>query len=363
MGRWTTRVLAPRAAAISSALAVTALATTVAPAQAATNPNTNWQPSAQTDSACVQSGLQCDVAVLTDINAARAAEGVGPMTLPTNYESLSQAQQILVVTNLERTGRGLVPASGLSASLDTVAAAAAASDVDPDPSTYNGDALASNWAGGIESPLLVDFYWMYDDGPGSPNIDCGSPTDPGCWVHRDNILYPFNAPLAFGAAELDNSSVTELFVGGDTTIVPGAADALVGPSWSTLSQTLQPALSATALSFTQTTGTQQLRISASQGIRVSASTTAGWQVSPTSCQLSAGASCELTVSWDGGATAGSGKLTLSGPAGSTTVSLSSSAAANSTVSLGSDTATSSRVTKAPVPSHSRPRHRRRARRK
>ena len=344
MGRRTTRVLARRAAAISSVLAVAPFVATVSPAQAATNPGTNWQPSAQSDSACMQPGLQCDIAVLADINAARAAEGVGPMVLPTNYENLSLPQQILVVTNLERTGRGLVPASGLSASLDTIATAAAVAGVDPNPPSFNGDALASNWAGGIESPLLVDFYWMYDDGPGSPNIDCSSPSDPGCWVHRDNILYPFDAPLAFGAAELtsgsSSASVTELFVGGDLAMGAGAADALLGPSWSALSQSLRPLLSAVSLSFAQTTGPQQLRVTASaQNIPVTARTSAGWQVSPTSCQLSGGASCVLTVSRSPGSTAGSGKLTLDGPAGSQTVSLTSSAPAVSTTAPpSSDTA-------------------------
>ncbi len=49
-----------------------------------------------------------------------------------------------------------------------------------------------NQAGSIfaqdDTPLGADFAWMYDDGYGGTNRDCTSPTDPGCWGHRDNIL-------------------------------------------------------------------------------------------------------------------------------------------------------------------------------
>jgi hypothetical protein len=334
MGRWTVRLLAGRAAAIGCALALTSLVGGVPTARAAANPSASWQPSAQTDDACGQApiGIQCDVAALTDINEARAAEGVGPMILPTNYETLSQPQQMLVITNLERTARGLVPASGLSGSLDTVATVAALAQLDPNPQHFNGDAMASNWAGGFASPLLVDFYWMYDDGPGSNNFDCNAPTDPGCWDHRDNILFPYDAPLAFGAAEVSllggAPSVTELFVGGDQALLPGAVDALLGPTWGAISKSLQPLLSATALLLNGPGGTGSLRVTASsQTISIGARTTAGWQVSPSSCQLAAAATCVLTVTRTAGSTAGAGKLTLSGPAGTTTVPLSATAAA------------------------------------
>jgi hypothetical protein len=328
MGRWTKRVLSRRAAAITTALTLAPLAVAASPAYA--NPSVSYSPSAQTLNDCGQGNtLQCDIDALGDINQARAAEGVGPMILPTNYESLSEPQQILVVTNLERTGRGLVPASGLSASLDSIAAAAAAADQDPDPQNFSGNAMASNWAGGISDPLLVDFYWMYDDGYPSPNLDCGAPTDSGCWDHRDNILYPFDAPLAFGAAELNQSgsaSVTELFVGGDTATASGAVDALLGATWNSISKSLQPLLSATSVLLNGTTGVGQLRVTASsQQVNMTAKASAGWQVSPASCQLAAGASCELSVTRSAGSTAQSGTLTLSGPAGTSTVSLSAPA--------------------------------------
>ena len=310
-----------------------------APAAAAANPSVSYSPSAQTLTDCAQGNtMQCDVDALGDINEARATEGVGPMVLPTNYESMSEPEQILTVTNLERTARGLIPASGLSASLDTIASVAAAADLDPDPLNIAGDAMGSNWAGGMADPLLVDFNWMYDDGYGSTNLDCTSPTDPGCWVHRDNILFPFDAPLAFGAAELNyprgGASVTELFVGGDAAIVPGAVDALLGPSWKVLSQSLQPLLSATSLVLGTSNGVAPLRVTAaSQHIPVTARASAGWQVTPSSCTLSAGASCELSVSRSPGSTSSSGTLTISAPAGATTVPLSAQPAAPAPASV------------------------------
>src|SRR3954469_20634546 len=49
----------------------------------------------------------CYDAVLSDINYARSLEGVVPMTLPSHFADLDAARQIFVVTNLERSDRGL----------------------------------------------------------------------------------------------------------------------------------------------------------------------------------------------------------------------------------------------------------------
>ena len=43
---------------------------------------------------------------IPELDADRAAEGVGPMTLPTNFTSLTVQEQILVLVNLERVDRG-----------------------------------------------------------------------------------------------------------------------------------------------------------------------------------------------------------------------------------------------------------------
>jgi hypothetical protein len=169
-------------------------------------------------------GAGCVTSVVSAIDRARAGEGVRPIRLPSGFPGLSVPQQLLAIADLERSDRGLTPAIGLSRSLDQSAAAGARAQQDPAPSPFYGNAYGSNWAGGIGSSLAVDFFWMYDDGRGSSNIDCRSPQSAGCWGHRHNVLYPYQAPLAMGAA-LVGTSMTELFVGGDTRTHPGQADA------------------------------------------------------------------------------------------------------------------------------------------
>jgi hypothetical protein len=121
----------------------------------------------------------CVQVYLAAIDAARASEGIGPMNLPSNWFSLTPAEQTFVVTNLERVDRGLPPVEGLVASLDNDAQAGAQGNQDP---VYGGSlgayaSMGTIWAwteNGEANPLVADFYWMYDDGPS--------------WVHRNAIL-------------------------------------------------------------------------------------------------------------------------------------------------------------------------------
>jgi hypothetical protein len=181
----------------------------------------------------------CISSALGEIKAARAREGVRPMKLPGDFGSLSVAQQLLVVTNLERVDRGLAPVAGLAADLNAAATAAAAADQDPRLNHFNGAQLASNWAGGTSSTLIADYLWMYDDGLGSGNLDCQQAGDSGCWGHRHNILHHFDNPVAMGVGYAGSThygpSITELFIGGDTATRRGQADALLSPTWTQLS--------------------------------------------------------------------------------------------------------------------------------
>jgi hypothetical protein len=174
------------------------------------------------------SGSACISSALADINAARAAEGVRAMVLPSNFASMSVPVQLLNLANFERVDRGLTPILGLSASLNADAQAAAAQDRDPVPTHFYGNTMTSNWAGGDSSALEADFEWMYDDGPGSGNLDCTSSDRSGCWGHRHDILWRFSGPTVMGAGYGTGQygpSMTELFVGGDTRTGPGQADA------------------------------------------------------------------------------------------------------------------------------------------
>jgi hypothetical protein len=222
----------------STLATITADAITAAPAISEPAANRDPSPATIEDCATAPGGAACSASALADINSARAAEGVGPMVLPASFASLTIPQQLMVVANLERIGRGLAPALGLSANLDATATGAAAMDTDPSPSQFNGDALTSNWAGGTSSPLLADFLWMYDDGPGSGNEDCQQTGDSGCWGHRRDILYSFDDAVVMGAAEVDNTamgaSIAEVFVGGDTATGKGQADAPLDPTWAQL---------------------------------------------------------------------------------------------------------------------------------
>lgn len=140
------------------------------------------------------------------------------MTLPTNWSSLSPAEQLFVSTNLERTVRGLAPLSAMATSLDVAADQAASTGRDPEPPAgFPSTEWGSNWTSPLGNPLEADYLWMYDDGLGSPNVDC-SPSNPtGCWEHYRNVLLPLACtPCVMGAAWETTSqgatSMTELLV-------------------------------------------------------------------------------------------------------------------------------------------------------
>jgi hypothetical protein len=135
---------------------------------------------------CVGSEIQA-------INNARQLEGVAPVVVNLSALSgLSNPEQILAITNLERTARGLAPAVALTTQLDTAAAGGAISSTDPSLSgwtLFGGKAVtawASNWAGGLDV-LGADYLFMYDDGVGY-NVDCPIASASGCWGHRKNVL-------------------------------------------------------------------------------------------------------------------------------------------------------------------------------
>ncbi len=132
----------------------------------------------------------CTQALLAEIDYGLATEGLAPMTLPSNWASLSVPEQIFVVVDLERVARGLQPFLGLNFAWDVDAQVGAFDNTDP-PAPTGNPWIATEWAGGagdFHSALEADFVWMYDDGVGSPNIDCGSVGATGCWIHRNNIL-------------------------------------------------------------------------------------------------------------------------------------------------------------------------------
>jgi hypothetical protein len=154
---------------------------------------------------------------LTSIDTARAAEGVGPLTISeSEVASLPIPEQVFVLVNLERIDRGLPVIEYMTSQLDAYAQAGANTGTDPGFPT--GLTNAGNitwgggiWAGGLTSVLEADYFWMYDDGWGgllgqTSNAACNLLNLGECWGHRDIILDSLptcgNAPqiLSMGAA-------------------------------------------------------------------------------------------------------------------------------------------------------------------
>jgi hypothetical protein len=78
-------------------------------------------------------------------------------------------------------------------------------------------------AGGFANMPLAYEAWMYDDGPGSGNLDCTQGDPSCCWGHRHDVLYRFDGsgPLAMGVAQDTDPSgdpgyAMLLFEGDDT---------------------------------------------------------------------------------------------------------------------------------------------------
>lgn len=145
-------------------------------------------------------GRDCNSYVLAAINNARAQEGVKAMVLPSNWYSLSTAQQLFVVADLERVDRGLPAYLGISATLSANAQHAA--QTNNDPTVAAGFAIAKDaqgypamggaWSAGY-SVLAADYFWMYADGwngskSSTSNIACTTPRAAGCWAHRLELL-------------------------------------------------------------------------------------------------------------------------------------------------------------------------------
>jgi hypothetical protein len=304
---------------------------------AAADPPANRTLGQATVQACqANAGAQaCESSALADLNAARAAEGVAPMQLPGDFGTLSVPHQLLVLSNLERVDRGLAPVIGLSGPLDQDALTGAQNDADPVPSNPNDGNFSSNWEGGYGSPLEADFVWMYDDGFGSNNIDCTSPTAMGCWGHRHDILSPFDAPVVMGAADAQGQfgpSQTELFVGGDRQTAPGQADAPLTPTWATIAATLPFTVSPASISLTPSATSGPVTVSVSgETMDIAAllpAGAAGWSVTPATCAVPAGSSCTFTVAAASAAGGTASTLTLRGPNGDRQVALSKPGAAS-----------------------------------
>jgi hypothetical protein len=192
-----------------------------------TDPSSNFAPGAQPPTCDTDpQGAICVAGAVQYLDQARANLGQPPYQLPPNFVSLPPDEQALVLTNLDRILYGLPPIPGLTAALDKDAAAGVKSDGDPQPSDSSIDGWTSNWAGGYANMPLAYGIWMYDDGPGSDNVDCTTAGSSGCWGHRHDVLWNFGpgGQLAMGAASGADPhgmpGYTMLLAQGDNTYRP-----------------------------------------------------------------------------------------------------------------------------------------------
>jgi hypothetical protein len=183
------------AASITSLMSLPASPASAAGILPPDNPSANILPAlpiSNCSSAIDDTSATCTNAMLYDIDVGRNDEGLGPLILPSNYASLTQAEQNLALVNLERTARGLPPEHGLVPCLNDAAQVGANGHTDPvvDPVAGCSAPMAGyegNWSN-MPTPLESDFLLVYDDGLNSPNEFCSSSDTTDCWGHRDNIL-------------------------------------------------------------------------------------------------------------------------------------------------------------------------------
>ena len=171
------------------------------------DPPKNTRPSASFVKACRSMGtgkaanVRCDRAAAKSFDKVWKSEGIkNKLVLPQDFATLSVADQLLAITDVERVARGRRPVKGLTAKENALARAGAKHDRDPGfPTPFPGTSGGANWAGAGTSALLDDFYWMYDDGPGSQNGDCTAAEQSGCWGHRHNVIGRYDAPHRDGS--------------------------------------------------------------------------------------------------------------------------------------------------------------------
>jgi hypothetical protein len=193
------------------------------------NPSANIAASPDFPSICRQDGVTsaaCTNATIQATTAARAHEGLGAMVLPSNFSALTPGEQLFVLTDSERVDRGLPAVVGMVAELDTDAQNAAAANTDPTPSSVPPGSTVTSWASNwaeASGPLGSNYDWMYDDGPGSGDVDCTASNPGSCWGHRDNIL-GFNASKVAASHGVLVMGAAQATVAGDS---PWTSDALL----------------------------------------------------------------------------------------------------------------------------------------
>ncbi len=169
-----------------AALAVALLS--LVPAVFAAAPTENIPLGSEPSSCSNEASAECEHWTIERLDAARAKQGLPPYELPASFTSLTPDKQLLILTDLDRSAYDITPVYGLNSNLTEAAQTGVREQRDPTTPTTGGPwkGYGSDWA---STAALIGYYlWMYDDGYGSPNSDCTSPSATGCWGHRKVIL-------------------------------------------------------------------------------------------------------------------------------------------------------------------------------
>jgi len=252
----------------------------------------------------------CLKGALKDFKRARAREGLGPMTLPSNFTHLSIPVQLMVLADLDRVDRGRAPVAGLASGLQPYARAGAAQGHDPSFPSWAQEG-GSNWSS-TASSLWSEFLWMYDDGPGAGNVDCPKASASGCYDHRRNILATYHRTILMGAGSARAGGATQLFLGRDSHDRADVA------TWASERRLIPVGVSKHHLKAHALRHGAKLTVWASgRAMKVHVKASPGWHVSRKRCKLKAGHTCTVRVKGKGR----HGTLDLKGPNGTVTVKL------------------------------------------
>ncbi len=172
---------------------------------ALTDPPQSVSPAPYYPDVCAPVGADtsgpCLRVTLDAIDSARAAEGLRPLVLPSDFAQLTVPEQLFVAVDRERVDRGLAPFTGLSTTLDSGAQRGAdASGLPPRPGRGFAS-VTTEWIGDVDNGLDADFQWLYNDGPDSGVPGCSGNQTSGCWADRQIVLTRFGRHhLVMGAA-------------------------------------------------------------------------------------------------------------------------------------------------------------------
>ncbi len=200
----------------------------------------------------------CFVDSLAKLDFDHRNEGLPAVSLPANFRSMPEDEQMMILINEERIQRGILPVAAVTNELDQASVGPNNQLTDPSfPNNYpltNGGSIA---AAGMSNVIDAVRNWVYDDDyPIDTDPTCTATNQAGCWGHREVILtnYGCNPTCTMGSASVTAASgfpvpgqIYRALMADDNT--GGALPSLTYLYyWSQISPTLLPAPTITSLS-------------------------------------------------------------------------------------------------------------------